>query len=157
MGRTVPISAGQPPDTTRTAAGQVVTLAAAQAVAMQAAASRTLAALLRPLTRAARAVAGQAGPLGRWLPPCPRGHQDLPPLPPAFDRRAARPAPALARFLTGAAEAGVYGPPGRVGPEYLPGRARLAAPVLAVRSPGGPAQGFLGQPPPEPRSCRYPR
>jgi len=38
--RTVPISAGQPPDTIRTAAGQVVTLGAAQAVAMPAAASR---------------------------------------------------------------------------------------------------------------------
>ena len=52
MGRTVPISAGQPPDTTRTAAGQVVRAAAAQAVAMQAA-SLALAALLRPLTPAA--------------------------------------------------------------------------------------------------------
>ena len=50
--RTVPISAGQPPDTTRTAAGQVVRAAAAQAVAMQAA-SLALAALLRPLTPAA--------------------------------------------------------------------------------------------------------
>ena len=153
----MPISAGQPLDTTRTAAGQVVRVAAAPAVAMQAAASRTLAALLRPLTRAARAVAGLAGPPGRWLPPCPRGHQDLLPLPQASGRRAARPAPALARFLTGAAEAGVYGPPGWVGPEYLPGRARLAAPVPAVRPPGGPAQGLPGQPPPELRSCRYPR
>ena len=86
-------------------AGQVVTLAAAQAVAMQAAASPTLAALLRPPIRAAHAVVGLAGPLGRWLPPCPRGHQDLRPLPRASGRRAARPAPAPARFLTGAAEA----------------------------------------------------
>jgi hypothetical protein len=72
MGRTVPILAGQPPDTTRTAAGPVVRVAAAPAVAMQAAASLTLAALLRPLIPAARAVAGLAGPPGRWLPPCPR-------------------------------------------------------------------------------------
>jgi len=42
----------------------------------------------------------------------------------------------------------VYGPPGRVGPKYLPGRARPAAPVLAVRPPGGTTQGLLGQPPP---------
>jgi hypothetical protein len=35
---------------------------------------------------------------------------------------------------------GVYGPLGRVGPKYLPGRARLAAPVLAVRPPGGTTQ-----------------
>ena len=48
MARTPPIPAGQPPDTTRTAAGQVVTLAGAQAVAVQAAASVTLAALLWP-------------------------------------------------------------------------------------------------------------
>ena len=48
MARTPPIPAGQPPDATRTAAGQVVTLAGAQAVAVQAAASVTLAALLWP-------------------------------------------------------------------------------------------------------------
>ena len=40
------------------------------------------------------------------------------------------------------AEAGVYGTPGRVGPKYLPGRARLVAPVLAVWPPGGTTQGF---------------
>ena len=39
---------------------------------------------------------------------------------------------------------GVYGPLGRVGPKYLPGRARLAAPVLAVRPPGGTTQGPCG-------------
>ena len=39
---------------------------------------------------------------------------------------------------------GVYGPLGRVGPKYLPGRARLAAPVLAVRPPGGTTQGPSG-------------
>jgi hypothetical protein len=35
MARTLPIPAGQPPDATRTAAGQVVTLAGAQAAAVQ--------------------------------------------------------------------------------------------------------------------------
>ena len=40
------------------------------------------------------------------------------------------------------AEAGVYGTPGRVGPKYLPGRARLAAPVLAVRPRAGPLRAF---------------
>src|ERR1022692_4036748 len=39
MGRTLPILAEQPPDATRKAAGQVITLADAQAGAMQAAAS----------------------------------------------------------------------------------------------------------------------
>ena len=39
---------------------------------------------------------------------------------------------------------GVYGPMGRVGPKYLPGRARLAAPVLAVPPPGGTTQGPSG-------------
>ena len=57
MAQTLPIPAGQPPDATRTAAGQVVTLADAQAMAVQAAASITLAALLWPLIPAARAVA----------------------------------------------------------------------------------------------------
>jgi hypothetical protein len=97
------------------------------------AASLTLAALLRPLIPAARAGRRQAGAPGQWLPPCPRGHQDLPPAPPGL-----RPPSCPAR-------AEVYGPPGRVGPKYLPGRARLAAPVLAVRPPGGPAQGLLGR------------
>ena len=64
MGRTVPISAGQPPDRTRTAAGQVVTLAAPRRWPCRRPAALTLAALLRPPTRAARAVVGLAGPLG---------------------------------------------------------------------------------------------
>ena len=109
MGRTVPISAGQPLDTTRTAAGQVVTLVAAPG----------------------------GGHAGGGLPHAGRTAAAADPRGPC--RR--RPAPALARFLTGTAEAGVYGPPGRVGPKYLPGRARLAAPVLAVRPPGGASQG----------------
>jgi hypothetical protein len=46
MARTVPIPAGQPPDATRQVAGQLVALAGAQVVAVQAAASLTLAALL---------------------------------------------------------------------------------------------------------------
>ena len=49
MAQTLPIPAGQPLEATRTAAGQVVTLAGAEAVAVQAAASLTLAALLWPL------------------------------------------------------------------------------------------------------------
>ena len=39
---------------------------------------------------------------------------------------------------------GVYGPLGRVGPKYLPGRARRAAPAPAVRPPGGTTQGPSG-------------
>jgi carboxylate-amine ligase len=69
MARTLPILAEQPPDATRKAAGQVITLADAQAVAMQAAASITLAALLWPLIPAAHAVAGLASALGQGLPP----------------------------------------------------------------------------------------
>ena len=65
MAQTLPISAEQPLDATRTAAGQVVTLAGAQAVAVQAAASITLAALLWPLIPAAHAVAGLASALGK--------------------------------------------------------------------------------------------
>jgi glutamate---cysteine ligase / carboxylate-amine ligase len=71
MGRTLPIPAEQPLDATRKAAGQVVTLAGAQAVAVQAAASLTLAALLWPLIPAARAVAGLASALGQPLCPLP--------------------------------------------------------------------------------------
>ena len=71
MARTLPIPTEQPPAATRTAAGQVVTLAGAQAVAVQAAASITLAALLWPLIPAARAVAGLASALGQRLPLCP--------------------------------------------------------------------------------------
>ena len=58
----------QPLDATWKAAGQVVTLACAEAVAVQAAASITLAALLWPLIPAARAAADLASALGPWLP-----------------------------------------------------------------------------------------
>src|SRR5208282_3761672 len=68
MAQTLPIPAGQPLDATRKAAGHVVMLAGAEAVAVQAAASITVAALLWPLIPAARAVAGLAGALGPWLP-----------------------------------------------------------------------------------------
>ena len=75
MAQTLPIPAGQPLDATRKAAGQVVTLAGAEAVAVQAAASITLAALLWPLIPAARAMAGLASALSPWLPPCPLPEQ----------------------------------------------------------------------------------
>ena len=68
MAQTLPIPAGQPPSATRTAAGHVAALAAAPAMAVQAAASITLAALLWPLIPAARAVAGLASALGQRLP-----------------------------------------------------------------------------------------
>ena len=68
MAQALPVPAGQPPEATRTAAGQVITLADAQVVAVQAAASITLAALLWPLIPAARAVAGLASALGQQLP-----------------------------------------------------------------------------------------
>src|SRR5207247_3430825 len=66
MARTPPIPAGQPPDATRTAAGQVVTLAGAQAMAVQAAASVTLAAVTpqpryRELARRYGPVVAEAG------------------------------------------------------------------------------------------------
>jgi hypothetical protein len=54
MARTVPIPAEQPLDATRDAAEKVVTLAVAEVVAVQVAASMTLAALLWPLIPAAR-------------------------------------------------------------------------------------------------------
>ena len=75
MAQTLPIPAEQALDATRKAAGQVVTLADAQAVAMQAAASITLAALLWPLIPAAHAVAGMAGALSQRLPPRPLPEQ----------------------------------------------------------------------------------
>jgi len=56
MARTAPVSTGQPLDATWKAAGQVVTVAVGEAVAVQVAASVTLAALLWPLIPAARAV-----------------------------------------------------------------------------------------------------
>ena len=68
MARTLPIPPEQPLDATWKAAGQVVTLAGAQAVAVQAAASLTLAALLWPLIPAAHAVADLASTLGQRLP-----------------------------------------------------------------------------------------
>ena len=68
MAQTVPIPAGQPLEATRKAAEQVVTLAGAQVVAVQAAASITLAALLWPLIPAASAVADLASTLGQQLP-----------------------------------------------------------------------------------------
>ena len=68
MAQTLPIPAGQPLDTTWKAAGQVVMLAGAEAVAVQAAASITLTALLWPLIPAAHAVAGLASALGQQLP-----------------------------------------------------------------------------------------
>ena len=68
MARTVPISAEQPLDATRKAAEQVVTLAAAEAAAVQAAVSVTLAALLWPLIPAAHAVAGLASALSPRRP-----------------------------------------------------------------------------------------
>ena len=77
MAQTLPISAEQPLDATRKAAGQVVTLAGAQAVAVQAAASLTLAALLWPLIPAAHAVADLASALGPWLPLRPLPEQQV--------------------------------------------------------------------------------
>ena len=68
MARTPPIPAGQPLDATRKAAGQVITLVGAEAAAVQAAASITLAALLWPLIPAAHAVAGLASALGQRRP-----------------------------------------------------------------------------------------
>ena len=87
MAQTVPIPAGQPLEATRKAAGQVVMLAGAEAVAVQAAACITVAAqaaacitvaaLVWPLIPAARAVAGLASALGPWLPLCPLPDQQV--------------------------------------------------------------------------------
>ena len=82
MARTRPIPAEQPLDAAWKAAGQVVTLAGAeavavQAVAVQAAASFTRAALLWPPIPAAHAVAGLASALGPWLPPRPLPDQQV--------------------------------------------------------------------------------
>ena len=77
MAQALPIPAGQPLEATRKAAGQVVALAAAEAVAVQAAASITLAALLWPLIPAARAVAGLASALGQQLPLRPLPEQQV--------------------------------------------------------------------------------
>jgi len=77
MARTLPIPAEQPLDATRKAAGQVVTLAGAEAVAVQAAASITRAALLWPLIPAAHAMAGLVSALGPWLPLRPLPEQQV--------------------------------------------------------------------------------
>jgi len=68
MARTPPIPAGQPLDATRKAAEQVLTLAGAEVVAVQAGVSVTLAALLWPLIPAAHAVAGLASALSPRRP-----------------------------------------------------------------------------------------
>ena len=77
MARTLPISAEQPLDATRKAAGHVVTLVGAQAVAVEAAASVTLAALLWPLIPAAHAAAGLASALGQRRPLRPLPDQQV--------------------------------------------------------------------------------
>ena len=77
MAQALPIPAGQPLEATRKAAGQVVALAGAEAVAVQAAASLTVAALLWPLIPAARAVAGLASALGQRLPLRPLPEQQV--------------------------------------------------------------------------------
>ena len=86
MARTLPISTEQPLDATRKAAGPVVTLAGAEVVAVQAAASITRAALLWPLIPAAHAVAGLASALGQWLPLRPLPEQQVVVVMPAIGR-----------------------------------------------------------------------
>ena len=81
MARTLPIPAEQPLDAARKAAGQaagqVVALAGAEAVAVQAAASFTRAAVLWPPVAAARAMVGLASALGQWLPLRPLPDQQV--------------------------------------------------------------------------------
>ena len=77
MARTLPIPTEQPLDANRKAAGPVVTLAGAEVVAVQAAASITRAALLWPLIPAVHAVAGLASAVGQWLPPRPLPEQQV--------------------------------------------------------------------------------
>ena len=77
MARTLPISTEQPLDAARKAAGHVVTLAGAEAMAVQAAASITLAALLWPSISTAHAVAGLASALGQQLPLRPLPEQQV--------------------------------------------------------------------------------
>jgi carboxylate-amine ligase len=91
MARTLPISTEQPLDASRKAAGQVVTLACAEAVAVQVAASITLAALLWPLIPAAHAVAVLASAVGQQLPLRPLPEQQAVAARPGSDgaRRAA--------------------------------------------------------------------
>ena len=77
MAQAPPIPAGQPLEATRKAAGQVVALAGAEVVAVQVAASMTLAALLWPLIPAAHAMVGLASALGQRLPLCPPPEQQV--------------------------------------------------------------------------------
>ena len=77
MAQTPPIPAGQPLDAARKAAGQLVALAGAQVVAVQAAASITLAALVWPLVPATHAAVGLAGVLGQRLPLRPLPEQQV--------------------------------------------------------------------------------
>ena len=113
MARTMPIPAGRPLDATWKAAGQVVTLAAAEAVAVQAAASITLAALLWPLIPAARAAVGLAGALGQ-----------RPPLRPLPEQEASAPAEVVV-VMPGSGGAGR----GAAVPGGAPGAVRAAAAV----------------------------
>ena len=101
MAQTPPIPAGRPLDAARTAAGQLLTLAGAQVVAVQTTASITVAALLWPLIPAAHAVAGLASVLGQRLP--------LRPLP---ERQAAAVMPGSS--CAGCAATVPGGPPGTV-------------------------------------------
>ncbi|MGA2827176.1 MAG: glutamate--cysteine ligase [Streptosporangiaceae bacterium] len=77
MARPLPIPTEQPLDATWKAAGQVVTLAGAEAMAVQAAASITLTALLWPPISAAHALTGLASALGQWLPLRPLPEQQV--------------------------------------------------------------------------------
>ena len=77
MAQALPSATEQPLDATRKAAGQVVTLAGAEVVAVQVAASITLAVLLWPLIPAAHAMAGLASALGQRLPLGPLPEQQV--------------------------------------------------------------------------------
>jgi hypothetical protein len=133
------------------------------------AASLTLAALLRPLIPAARAGRRPAGAPGQWLPPCPRGHQDLPPAPPGLRPPScpARTCPSQVSYRhrgsRGVRAAGAGRPevPARPGPAGCP-RAGRAAPGRARSGPSGTtaadaqaAINSLPQRPVGPFSCRY--
>ena len=136
MTRTLPIPAGQPPDATRTAAGQVVTLAGAEVVAVQVAASITLAALLWPLIPAARAVAGLASALGQRRPlrPLPDQQVVVMPGPGGAGRAATAPGRRVAAGAAGALTLGVEEEFVLLDPST--GAAVLAGPEL-VRMLGG--------------------
>ena len=77
MAQTLPSPAGPPLEATRKAAGQVVALAGAEAVAVQAAATLAVAALLWPLIPAARAMAGLASAPGQQPPLRPLPEQQV--------------------------------------------------------------------------------